>query len=140
MSDLTQLYQEIILGHNKLPRNYGALEEPFLKAEGNNPLCGDEITVYWKLLDGNIADISFDAQGCAISRASASMMTELLKGKSEEEAVALFAGLKKFLESDESTETVCEVFGDLAALVGVRKYPSRIRCATLAWNTLIDKK
>ena len=138
MSDLTQLYQEIILGHNKQPRNYGALSDPCSKADGNNPLCGDEVTVYWNILDDKITDLSFEAQGCAISRASASMMTELLKGRSLEEARSLFARMDSFLASSEIPELPKE-FGELVALAGVRKFPSRIKCATLVWQTFLGK-
>lgn len=139
MSDLTQLYQEIILGHNKRPRNYGALSDPCSKADGNNPLCGDEVTVYWKILDDKITELSFEAQGCAISRASASMMTELLKGRSLDEARSLFAGMDSFLTSSNVAE-MPEEFGELVALAGVRKFPSRIKCATLAWHAFLGKK
>ena len=138
MSDLTQLYQEIILGHNKEPRNYGALSDPCSKADGNNPLCGDEVTVYWNILDDKITELSFEAQGCAISRASASMMTELLKGRSLEEARSLYARMDSFFASSEIPE-MSEDFGELVALAGVRKFPSRIKCATLAWQTFLGK-
>ncbi len=138
MSDLTQLYQEIILGHNKQPRNYGALGDPCSKADGNNPLCGDEVTVYWNILDDKITQLSFEAQGCAISRASASMMTELLKGRSLEEARSLFARIDSYLTSHAVAE-MPEEFGELVALAGVRKFPSRIKCATLAWQTFLGK-
>lgn len=139
MPDLTQLYQDIILGHNKQPRNYGVLSDPCYKANGNNPLCGDEVTVYWKILDDKITALSFEAQGCAISRASASMMTELLKGRSLEEARSLFARFNSFLASSELTD-MPEEFGEMVALVGVRRFPSRIKCATLAWHAFLNKK
>ena len=138
MSDLTQLYQEIILSHNKNPHNYGSLQEYSGKAVGRNPLCGDEVTVYWKIEDGLISSVVFQAQGCAISRASASMMTELLIDKTDSEARQLFGKLKNRLNDLESREDLGEEFGDLNSLSGVRKYPSRIKCATLAWETLIE--
>lgn len=140
MSDLTQLYQEIILGHNKNPRNFSRLENHTGKADINNPLCGDEVTVYWKIEDQAYSEITFQAQGCAISRASASMMTELLKGKSLEESKCLFSSLLNFLSDADSSESLGDEFGELAALSGVRNYPSRIKCATLAWQALLGKE
>ncbi|MDA0349400.1 MAG: SUF system NifU family Fe-S cluster assembly protein [Verrucomicrobia bacterium] len=140
MSDLTQLYQEIILGHNKNPRNYQTLENYSGKAEINNPLCGDEVSVYWNIEDEVFSEITFQAQGCAISRSSASMMTELLKGKSLEESKRLYSELFNFLSVSDPSESMGDEFGELAALSGVRKYPSRIKCATLAWQALLGKK
>ena len=122
MSDLTQLYQDIILGHNKRPRNYGTLEDFSGKAEKNNPLCGDEVTVYWKTVDNRISDLRFTAQGCAISRASASIMTELLSGKSQKESVAIFDAFRALLEEESgaSTEVVARVQRHLMGL-GMRR-------------------
>jgi nitrogen fixation protein NifU and related proteins len=140
MSDLTQLYREIILDHNKNPRNYQTLENYTGKADINNPLCGDEVTVYWRIEDEVFSEITFQAQGCAISRASASMMTELLKGKSVEESKSLFSSLLNFLSGPDSSESLGNDFGNLAALSGVRKYPSRIKCARLAWQALFGKQ
>ena len=139
MSDLTQLYQDIILGHNKRPKNYGVLEDFSGTAEKNNPLCGDEVTVYWKTEDNRISTLSFTAQGCAISRASASMMTELLAGKSREESEALFAAFRALLEGSDGDGLDEIDLGDLKALSGVRKYPSRIKCAFLPWQALFEK-
>ena len=139
MSELTELYQEIILDHNKYPRNYGSLVDFTASREGYNPLCGDEVTVYWKIEDGSIEDISFEARGCAISRASASMMTRILKGKTVEEAKNLFHLLKQRITQAHGEEDFPEELGDLAALEGVRKYPARIKCATLAWHTILDE-
>ncbi|MCB1120160.1 MAG: SUF system NifU family Fe-S cluster assembly protein [Verrucomicrobiae bacterium] len=139
MSDLTQLYQEIILDHNKHPRNYGPLEEYSGKASVNNPLCGDEVDVFWKLEDGMFTRIAFTSRGCAISRASASMMTSALQGRSRDYAERLFERLKNALTEEENEEPAEEEFGELMSLMGVRQYPSRIRCATLAWHALLDK-
>ncbi|QXD24347.1 SUF system NifU family Fe-S cluster assembly protein [Opitutia bacterium ISCC 51] len=139
MSDLTQLYQDIILGHNKRPRNYGTLEDFSGKAEKNNPLCGDEVTVYWKAVDNQISDLRFTAQGCAISRASASIMTELLSGKSKKESVAIFDAFRALLEEESGASTEVVELGDLKALSGVRQYPSRIKCAFLPWQALLEE-
>ncbi|GAB4358330.1 MAG: SUF system NifU family Fe-S cluster assembly protein [Gammaproteobacteria bacterium] len=133
MSDLRDLYQEVIFDHNRNPRNSRRMEDANQQAEGNNPLCGDEIKVYLKLNGGRIEDVSFQAHGCAISTASASLMTEAVKGKSMEEAEALFDDFHRMAtgESDPS-----ERLGKLAVLEGVREYPARVKCATLAWHTL----
>lgn len=139
MSELTELYQEIILDHNKYPRNYGSLVDFTDRGEGNNPLCGDEVTVYWKIGCGSIEAISFEARGCAISQASASMMTRILKGKKVEEAKRLFHLLREQLTQGDGDGPFPEELGDLAALAGVRKYPARIKCATLAWHTILEK-
>ena len=139
MSDLTQLYQDIILGHNKRPRNYGALEGYSGKAEKNNPLCGDEVSVYWKTEDDRISDLRFTAQGCAISRASASIMTELLSGKSKKESVALFDAFRTLLEEEGGAASEEAELGDLMALSGARQYPSRIKCAFLPWQALLEE-
>lgn len=139
MSELTELYQEIILDHNKYPRNYGSLADFTGKGEGNNPLCGDEVTVYWKMVAGAIEALTFQARGCAISQASASMMTRILKGKSVEEAQKLFQLLRRHLTQAYGENEFPEELGDLAALAGVRRYPARIKCATLAWHALFDK-
>lgn len=133
---MEDLYQEIILDHNKRPRNFGPLAGATHKADGRNPLCGDELQVSLIEADGRIADIHFHGQGCAISKASASMMTEALKGKRSDEAVAtarkVLAGL-----SPEGTGLEIGQAGDLAALSGVRKFPARIKCATLAWHAFL---
>ena len=138
MSDLLQLYQEIILSHNKSPLNYGTLEGHTGSAEANNPLCGDQVTVFWKSQGDILTEITFFAQGCAISRASASMMTHLLKGKSIPEAREFYAKLMALLRGEDSGVALDGQLGDLVALSGVRKYPARIKCATLAWHALID--
>lgn len=135
MSEMEELYQEIILDHNKRPRNYRALDPHTHHAEGHNPMCGDEIEIFLNLADGKIAEVTFQGQGCAISRASASLMTELLEGKSEGEAHAAFENVMELLRT-EGREADLMVDGEIAALAGVRKFPARIKCATLAWHAL----
>jgi nitrogen fixation NifU-like protein len=135
MSDLDELYQEVILDHNKSPRNFRTLESANRKAEGYNPLCGDQVTVYLKLEGGVIKDISFQGSGCAISKASASMMTSELKGKTEAQAHELFANVHKML-TGEAGHDGTEKIGKLAILSGVCKFPARVKCASLAWHTV----
>ena len=127
------LYQEIILDHSKHPRNCHAMEDANRKAEGYNPLCGDKLKLYVKLQDGIVKDVSFVGSGCAISTASASLMTESLKGKTREEAVKL---LDKFHELLTTESPVTKDLGKLVVFCGVRDYPARVKCATLAWHTL----
>jgi nitrogen fixation NifU-like protein len=138
MAELDELYQEVILDHNRSPRNYRTIADANRKAQGYNPLCGDQIIVYLKLEDGVIKDISFQGSGCAISKASASMMTAELKGKSETEAKKLFENVHKMLtgESNESERHGTEDVGKLVILSGVSKFPARVKCATLAWHTV----
>ena len=136
MSDLRELYQQVILDHNRNPRNYKALEEADRKADGHNPLCGDRVTVYLKLEGDRIVDVTFQGQGCAISTASASMMTQSLKGRTLQEARALF---KEFHEmvTGACTSTVGEShLGKLAVFQGVCEFPTRVKCATIAWHTM----
>lgn len=136
MSDeLQDLYQSIILDHNKRPRNFGAIEDADAQADGHNPLCGDELTVYLKLADGRVSEVSFSGEGCAISRASASIMTECLRGKTREEAEAQFRHVMALLTGPEEPESALDRDGELVALLGVRRFPARIKCATLAWHT-----
>ena len=133
-TDLRDLYQEIILEHSRKPKNAGVLDDATGEAQGNNPLCGDRVTVYVKL-DGNlIADVRFDARGCAISVASASMMTETLKGKTLDDAEAAFERFNTQLTAKEAPELPED--DELSALMGVRDFPTRIKCATLPWQTL----
>lgn len=134
MADLDELYQQVILDHNKSPRNFRVIEEANRRAEGYNPLCGDHVTVFLRLEDGKIRDISFQGTGCAISKASASIMTAELKGKSESEARHLFDAVHKMLtgEGDGNSEDL----GKLAILSGVCKFPARVKCASLAWHTV----
>lgn len=131
--DLRDLYQEIILEHSRKPKNSGVLEDATGHAQGNNPLCGDRVTVYIKLEGDRIADARFDARGCAISVASASMMTEILKGLTVDEAIAAFDRFQVQLTSKEAP--VLSEDDELAALMGVRDFPTRIKCATLPWHT-----
>jgi nitrogen fixation protein NifU and related proteins len=135
MAELDDLYQQQILDHNKSPRNFRVMENADHKAEGYNPLCGDHVTVYVRLNDGRIEDISFQGSGCAISKASASMMTAELKGKQETEAQALFDKVHKML-TGEGTDGDPPPLGKLMVLSGVCKFPARVKCATLAWHTM----
>jgi nitrogen fixation NifU-like protein len=135
MSDLDELYQEVILDHNKSPRNFRTIESANRKAQGYNPLCGDQVTVYLKLDDGIIKDISFQGSGCAISKASASMMTAELKGKTEAQAHELFTRVHTML-TGESAQSAAEALGKLTILSGVCKFPARVKCASLAWHTV----
>ena len=138
-SDLQDLYQEVILDHNKRPRNFRTIADG-QKAEGYNPLCGDRLTVYVKVKDGRIEDASFQGSGCAISKASASLMTDSVKGKTIEEAEALFDRFQKLItrEPSENVEDAEQVgsLGKLSVLAGVRQFPMRVKCASLAWHTL----
>jgi len=131
--DLQDLYQEVILDHNRRPRNFRALEGG-RKAEGFNPLCGDRLTVYLRVTDGVIDEVSFQGSGCAISKASASLMTEAVKGKRVADATALFDRFQRMITTDPDT-TVSDL-GKLTALAGVRQFPIRVKCASLAWHTL----
>lgn len=134
MSDeLHDLYQEIILDHNKRPRHYGALAHATHSAEGYNPLCGDKIEVFLRIDDDRIADIRFECASCAICKASASIMTVALDGKSLDEAESTRSEVERILTTD--TEATLDTQGELAALAGVRKFPARIKCATLPWHT-----
>jgi nitrogen fixation NifU-like protein len=135
MDDMRELYQETILDHHKRPRNFGKLAGA-RSSEGYNPLCGDRITVY-VLLDGDvIKDIAFEGSGCAICTASASVMTETLKGKPTEEAERLFGQFHDLVTGDPSETPNTEGLGKIAVFFGVREFPVRIKCATLAWHTL----
>ncbi|HEY3383674.1 MAG TPA: SUF system NifU family Fe-S cluster assembly protein [Vicinamibacterales bacterium] len=135
MSDLRELYQEVILDHNKRPRNFGTLPEANHHAEGHNPLCGDRLRLYVDVEDGIIRDLRFDGAGCAISRASASLMTDAVKGKPIAEAEKLFEEFHQMVTSgvDEEVEAA---LGKLSVFCGVREFPSRVKCASLAWHTL----
>ncbi len=134
-NDLRELYQEVILDHNKKPRNFHALGEPSQKSEGYNPLCGDKVTVYLQLEGGRVKDVSFQGSGCAISKASASLMTTAVKGRPVEEVRALFERFHQVVSGHGSTEDV-KTLGTLAVLAGVAEFPARVKCATLAWHTL----
>ena len=132
-ADLQDLYQEVILDHNRRPRNYHPIEHA-QTAEGYNPLCGDRVTVYLRVENGRIADASFQGSGCAISKASASLMTDVVKGKTLEEAEELFQRFHQMITRppDEPVEDL----GKLSVLAGVRQFPIRVKCASLPWHTL----
>ena len=134
MSELGDLYQEVILDHNRRPRNFRTMDDANRKQEGYNPLCGDRLTLYVKLDGDRIADVAFQGSGCAISKASASLMTEALKGKTVVEARALFERFHDMVTS--SPDTAAPDLGKLSALSGVREFPTRVKCASLAWHTL----
>ncbi len=136
MSELDELYQEVILDHNKTPRNFRVMTDANRKAEGYNPLCGDQVTVYVKFEDGVIKDISFQGSGCAISKASASMMTSELKGKTEAQAHELFENVHAMLTGESNQQQNHHDLGKLAILSGVCKFPARVKCASLAWHTV----
>jgi len=133
MNDLRDLYQEVILDHNRRPRNFGPLPAANRRAEGNNPLCGDRVTVHLDVADGRIRGVGFEGAGCAISTASASLMTETLKGRSVEEARALFRGFHQLVTQGTVPETE-DGLDRLAVFSGVREFPMRVKCATLAWH------
>ena len=135
MAELRELYQEVILEHSKAPRNYRRPSEANQKAEGFNPLCGDRFTVYLELAGDQIRDIGFEGSGCAISKASASMMTQAVKGKSRQEAEKLFAAFHRLVTTGESNGAGGEL-GKLEVFSGVSEFPVRVKCATLAWHTL----
>jgi len=138
MSELEELYQEVILEHNRRPRNFRELKDSNRSAEGFNPFCGDAITVSLKLEGERITDMGFQGSGCAISRASASLMTETVKGKSTEETQRIFDAFHAMITRDDTTELESddEVLGDLEALAGVSEFPTRVKCATLSWHAL----
>ncbi len=136
MSDLKDLYQEVILDHNRHPRNYHGLDDATQRADGYNPLCGDRLTIYLKIENGVIRDASFEGSGCAISKASASLLTETVKGKSVQEAEALFHRFHDMVTSPPDSPTDFSDLGKLSVLEGVREFPVRVKCASLAWHTL----
>ena len=136
MSDLVDLYQEMVLDHNNRPRNFHKLDDASNTADGYNPLCGDQISVYLKVEDGVIADVGFQGVGCAISKSSASMMTQSVKGKTVQEAEALFEEFHAMVTRDPGTEYKASGLGELEVLSGVCAFPNRIKCASLAWHTL----
>jgi len=139
MSELRELYQSVILDHNKKPRNFGVVDGANRSADGHNPLCGDVIHVTALVDDaGKIEDLGFEGQGCAISTASASLMTQAVKGRSIDEALELFAGFRGLVTSDPTLEPDTTQLGKLAVFSGVRQFPMRVKCATLAWHTLAN--
>jgi nitrogen fixation NifU-like protein len=134
MSDLSELYQEVILDHNKRPRNFRQLADASHRAEGYNPLCGDRLNVFLRLDGERIADVGFEGSGCAISKASASMMTDSLKGLSVDEARVLFERFHRMVTTP--PDQPVEDLGKLSVFAGVREFPVRVKCASLAWHTL----
>lgn len=136
MLDLEDLYQEVVMDHSRRPRNFRKLKSANRTAEGFNPLCGDQITLYLTVEDGLITDIGFEGTGCAISKASASMLTESVKGVSEEEAERTFKAFRGMVTRAPGEDYDADTLGDLEILGGVAAYPVRIKCATLSWHTL----
>lgn len=135
MSDLRELYQQVILDHNKNPRNFGEMADADKRVDGYNPLCGDHYTIFVKTDGEKIAEVSFTGSGCAISKASASVMSSTVKGKSKEEAERLFDTFHRLVTGDASGLSAADL-GRLAAFSGVSEFPARVKCATLAWHTL----
>src|SRR6187397_765009 len=136
MSELNDLYQEVILDHNKNPRNFREIEDATRTADGNNPLCGDALRVYVEMEDDKVKDVAFEGSGCAISKASASMMTQAVKGKSKEQAENLFQEFHSMVTGELNEETEENSLGNLRIFAGVREFPVRVKCATLPWHTL----
>ena len=137
MSELMDLYQEVILDHNRQPRNFGPLPDADHTAEGYNPLCGDRLKLYLTMDGDQVAEVRFEGSGCAISKASASLMTETIVGKTVAQVEDLFRGFHELLTGDPSVKAkAAEELGKLAVFEGVREYPIRVKCATLAWHTL----
>jgi nitrogen fixation protein NifU and related proteins len=133
-SDLSELYQQVILDHNRRPRNRGKLPQANRVAQGDNPSCGDQCKVYLNVVDDKIADISFEGSGCAISQASTSLMTTQLKGKTQAEAEALYKQFHEIVTTGKETEEI----SDVAAFAGVHAFPARIKCATLGWHAALN--
>jgi nitrogen fixation protein NifU and related proteins len=135
-SDLSTLYQDVIIDHARRPHNFGPIEGATCTLDGHNPLCGDQLTLYLTLEDGRITDIGFEGAGCAISQASASLMTDMLKGLSDEQALDLFARVHAMLTVEPTEGSPEPEVGKMIALSGIWEYPTRVKCATLAWQTL----
>jgi nitrogen fixation NifU-like protein len=136
MSELSDLYQEVILEHNKNPRNFREIEGADRTADGNNPLCGDALRVYLKLDGDTVSDVAFKGSGCAISKASASIMTQAVKGRSRKDAEALFSEFHKMVTGGLDVETDENNLGKLKIFAGVLEFPARVKCASLSWHTL----
>jgi nitrogen fixation NifU-like protein len=136
MSELSELYQQVILDHNKKPRNFRELEGANRVAEGHNPLCGDQLTVYMRMEDAAVAEVTFVGAGCAISKASASMMTQAVKGKTRDEARELFEEFHRMVTGELDEEAEPNHLGRLTIFAGVRDYPARVKCASLSWHTM----
>ena len=143
MADLRDLYQEVILDHSRRPQNYRVIDGATRKAEGFNPLCGDRVTVYLDFADGRVRDVSFQGQGCSISKASASMMTSAVKGKTKAEAEQLFQRFHEMVTGRSAEPFDPKALGKLAVFSGISEFPTRVKCASLAWHTLraaLDQK
>jgi nitrogen fixation NifU-like protein len=141
--ELRELYQEVILDHNKSPRNYREMEASTQDAEGYNPLCGDTIHIFLKVDNGIVSDVSFQGSGCAISKASASLMTSAIKGKTKEEAEDIFKNFQDLITGNLGENPDIDKLGKLAVFAGVQEFPVRVKCASLAWHTMraaLDKK
>ncbi|HEV2418343.1 MAG TPA: SUF system NifU family Fe-S cluster assembly protein [Terriglobia bacterium] len=136
MADLRDLYQEVVVDHSKRPRNFRKMEGPHVTAQGYNPLCGDRVAVHVKLENGHLSDVSFEGSGCAISTASASIMTEAVKGKTAAEAEALFQSFHDLATKGETENAGAPPLGKLEVFSKVSDYPARVKCATLVWHTL----
>jgi len=136
MSELSELYQQVILDHNKKPRNFGKLDAANHSAEGFNPLCGDQLTVYLNLEHDTVKGVAFEGSGCAISKAAASMMTQAVKGKSKADVEHLFQEFHSMVTGELNEETEANSLGNLKIFAGVREFPVRVKCATLPWHTL----
>ncbi len=136
MSEINELYQEVILDHNKNPRNFREIAAANRKADGNNPLCGDELKVFLELEDEKVKDVSFVGSGCAISKASASMMTQMVKGKTLTEAETLFDEFHRMVLGELDEEAEKNSLGKLKIFAGVREFPARVKCASLSWHTM----
>src|SRR4030095_138703 len=136
MSELSELYQQVILDHNKKPRNFRKLESANHTAEGYNPLCGDQLTAYLNVDGDLVTDVGFDGAACAISKASASMMTQAIKGKSKEQAETLFKEFHSMVTGELDEESEQNSLGNLKIFAGVREFPVRVKCATLPWHTM----
>lgn len=136
MADLGELYQQVIIDHNRSPRNFGRLADANHSAEGDNPLCGDHITLYLKVHDGVIQDVAFEGQGCAIAQASASLMTGAVKGQTTTQARSLFRAFHDMIAGGPDAPVDPQVLGKLAVFAGVRAFPARVKCANLPWHAL----
>ena len=136
MSEINDLYQEVILDHNKNPRNFREIAHPTQTANGHNPLCGDALKVYLEMEDDKVKDVAFLGSGCAISKASASMMTQTVKGKTREEAARMFDEFHQMVTGELDTETDENTLGKLRIFAGVLEFPARVKCASLSWHTL----
>lgn len=136
MSELSELYQQVILDHNKKPRNFRRIEDANRHAEGFNPLCGDQLTVFMNFENGVVNDISFEGSGCAISKAAASMMTQAVKGKTIDEAEVLFTEFHQMVTGELDEEATPNHLGRLTIFAGVRDFPARVKCASLSWHTM----